>query len=47
MMLANGSLNVFMWREEQNVQQKFEIREISTKARDVISVMGRIITVRK
>lgn len=47
MMIANGSRNVFRWGEQQNVQQKMEIIEISTKARDIISVMGHIISVRK
>lgn len=37
-MTANGSLNV-MWREQHNIQQKVEIIEISTKARDIVSVI--------
>lgn len=46
-MTANGSLSVFMWREQQNIQQKVEIIEISTKARDIVSVISYIINVRK
>lgn len=47
MKIANGSRNVFRWGEQQNVQQKIEIIEIPTKTRDMISVMGYIINVRK